>query len=195
MERLIRFRRLTSASIFESLKGVTVAPSARASKMLAVQLKSALTVFGGKGASGFPRVAFELEARASEGGREGGAISPGQDIGVIALACRQTSRCPTFGDESGLYRTIAIHLREGQATPLAPHCITQRLARNSCCRSYHRISSIESPRRNAAVPYVLFPPYFPRTKHANTPPSRSPTVCGFTEWRSSSAISRSFTRA
>lgn len=32
--------------------------------MLAVQLKSALTVFGGEGASGLPRVAFELEARA-----------------------------------------------------------------------------------------------------------------------------------
>lgn len=31
--------------------------------MLAVQLKSAVTVFGGKGASGLPRVAFELEVR------------------------------------------------------------------------------------------------------------------------------------
>ncbi|CAM9126790.1 unnamed protein product, partial [Hapterophycus canaliculatus] len=39
-------------------KGVNVGPSARASKMLAVQLKSALTVFGGKGASGFPRVSY-----------------------------------------------------------------------------------------------------------------------------------------
>ncbi|CAM9466034.1 unnamed protein product [Ectocarpus sp. 12 AP-2014] len=42
-------------------KGVSVGPSARASKMLAVQLKSAVTVFGGKGYSGMPRVAFELE--------------------------------------------------------------------------------------------------------------------------------------
>lgn len=31
--------------------------------MLAVQLKSAMTVFGGKGSSGLPRVAFELEVR------------------------------------------------------------------------------------------------------------------------------------
>ncbi|CAM9136528.1 unnamed protein product, partial [Ectocarpus sp. 4 AP-2014] len=42
-------------------KGLSVGPSARASKMLAVQLKSAVTVFGGKGSSGMPRVAFELE--------------------------------------------------------------------------------------------------------------------------------------
>lgn len=31
--------------------------------MLAIQLKSAVTVFGGKGGSGLPRVAFELEVR------------------------------------------------------------------------------------------------------------------------------------
>lgn len=45
------------------MQGVSVGPSARASKMLAVQLKSALTVFGGKEGSGLPRVVFELEAR------------------------------------------------------------------------------------------------------------------------------------
>ena len=42
-------------------------PSARASKMLAVQLKSAVTVFGVKGSSGMPRVTFELEVRVGHG--------------------------------------------------------------------------------------------------------------------------------
>jgi len=37
------------------MQGVCVGPSARASKMLAVQLKSALTAFGGKEGSGLPR--------------------------------------------------------------------------------------------------------------------------------------------
>ena len=44
-------------------QGIPVGPSARASKMLAVQLKSAVTVFGGKGGTGLPRVAFEFEVR------------------------------------------------------------------------------------------------------------------------------------
>lgn len=35
--------------------------------MLAVQLKGAVTVFGGKGSSGMPRVAFELEVRVRTG--------------------------------------------------------------------------------------------------------------------------------
>lgn len=41
--------------------------------MLAVQLKSAVTMFGGKGATGLPRVAFELEVR-DQVGRRGGTL-------------------------------------------------------------------------------------------------------------------------
>lgn len=42
--------------------------------MLAIQLKSAATVFSGKGASGLPRVAFELEVRDQKKGSEGRSV-------------------------------------------------------------------------------------------------------------------------
>lgn len=44
-------------------QGMYVGPSARASKMLAVELKSATTAFGGKGVGAIPQVSFTMKVK------------------------------------------------------------------------------------------------------------------------------------
>ena len=46
-----------------ALQGMCVGPSARASKMLAVQFTSATTEFGGKGVGAIPRVLFTMKVK------------------------------------------------------------------------------------------------------------------------------------